>query len=508
MSEKTINNNLTKLESLIELAQILGQQSDYEEVLRLIVEKASKLVNSDSALVMMINPKTRNTIKTIFAESSSGYEQNHFVHTNICGWVILNNSSLLSADIKSDNRFRKRLFEKINAKSAICVPFRVENIIIGTLLLLNNESKHFFSESDLSLIEKYASIASPFLHCTQDIAEYFISPMPKKVLLGKYGILGLLGKSEKFVELLQSIDAATRCDVRILLEGESGTGKELVARAVHQLSPRGDNKFVAIDCGAIQPNLVESELFGHIKGSFTGAAMDRKGLFEEANGGTLFMDEINNLPVDMQSKLLRVLQDEEIRPVGSNQTRKVNVRIITASSSSLQKLINENKLREDLYYRLNVYPIHVPSLKDRIEDIPLLAEHFLKRFSSEQKKTINGFHEEVTDYLKQRHWTGNVRELEYFIQRLVTLTTKNHKIIDRKILPSEFQKELKKLKKEFQEIEIIKPLSESLIEYEEEVIRTVLKNCKWNQSKAARMLNISEHDIRYKIKKLKIKKPN
>lgn len=508
MIEKTINNDLTKLESLIELAQILGCQSDYEEVLRLIVEKASKLVNSDSALVMMINPKTRSTIKTIFSESSSGDEQNHFVHTNICGWVILNNSSLLSSDIKSDNRFRKKLFEKIDAKSAICVPFRVENIIIGTLLLLNNESEHTFSESDLSLIEKYAAVASPFLHCTQDIAEYFISPLPKKVLLGKYGILGLLGKSEKFVDLLQSIDAAARCDVRILLEGESGTGKELVARAVHNLSSRSENKFVAIDCGAIQPNLVESELFGHIKGSFTGAAMNRKGLFEEANGGTLFMDEINNLPVDMQSKLLRVLQDEEIRPVGSNQMRKVNVRIITASSCSLQKLVTENKFREDLYYRLNVYPIHVPPLKERIEDIPLLADHFLKNFSMQQKKEITGFHEEVLDYLKQRIWAGNIRELENFIERLVTLITKGQKIIDRKTLPAESQKELKKLKKDFQDNLPTKSLSESLTDYEEELIRSTLKNCNWNQSKASRLLNISEHDMRYKMKKLKIEKPN
>ena len=459
MTETSMNINISKLESLIDLAQILGQQSDYEEVLRLVVEKASHLVISESALVMMINPKTRDTIKTIYAQRNSEDEQNQFVHTNISGWVVLNNSSLFSEDIKSDNRFRKKLFDKIPVKSAICVPFRVENIIIGTLLLLNNESKNSFSESDLSLIEKLTSIASPFLRCTQEISQYFISPLPKKALLNKYGLLGLLGKSEKFIELLQSIDAAARCDVRILLEGESGTGKELVARAVHKLSSRSENKFVAIDCGAIQPNLVESELFGHIKGAFTGAAIDRKGLFEEANGGTLFMDEINNLPVDMQSKLLRVLQDEEIRPVGSNQTRKVNVRIITASSSSLQKLVAENKFREDLFYRLNVYPIYVPPLKERIEDIPLLADHFLKKFSTEQEKQIEGFNEEVLDYLKQRHWAGNIRELENFIERLVTLVTKNQKIIGRKILPVEFQKELKKLKKDIQEIQITKSLS-------------------------------------------------
>ena len=508
MTEITTDISLTKLESLIELAQILGQQNDYEEVLRLVVEKASSLVNSDVSLIMMINPKTRNTIKTIYAEKIVYDEQNHFVHTNISGWVVLNNKPLFSENVKSDIRFRKNLFIKIPVKSAICVPFRIKSVIIGTLLLLKNESNNSFTEHDLSLIEKLSSIASPFLHCTQDIAQYFISPPPKQVLLSKYALLGLLGKSKKFIELLQAIESAAHCDVRILLEGENGTGKELVARAVHKLSSRSENKFVAIDCGAIQPNLIESELFGHIKGAFTGASMDRKGLFEEANGGTLFMDEINNLPVDMQSKLLRVLQDEEIRPVGSNQIRKVNVRIITASSSSLQKLVTENKFREDLYYRLNVYPIYVPPLNERVEDIPLLADHFLRKFSSEQEKQIEGFNEEVLDFLKQRHWTGNIRELENFIERLVTLTTKDQKIIDRKILPAESLKEWKKFKKDFQDNLPTKSLSESLTDYEEELIRSTLKNCNWNQSKAARLLNISEHDIRYKMKKLKIKKPD
>ena len=374
-------------------------------------------------------------------------------------------------------------------------------------MLLNNEDRDSFTQDEFTLIEKFSAIVSPFLHCAQEIAQYFIAPLPKQALLSKYALFGMLGKSKRFVELLQSIEAAARCDVRILLEGESGTGKELVARAVHKLSSRNQNKFVAVDCGAIQPNLVESELFGHIKGAFTGASTNRKGLLEEANGGTLFMDEINNLPVDMQSKLLRVLQDEEIRPVGSNQTRKVNVRLITASSSSLQKLVNEKSFREDLYYRLNVYPIFVPSLKERIEDIPLLAEHFLKTFSLEQKKEIEGFNEEVLDYLRHRCWKGNIRELENFIERLVTLTTKKQKIIDRKILPPEILNELKKLKKNLDDIPETKSLSESLTDYEEQLIRKTLSSCNWNQSKAARILNISEHAMRYKMTKLKIEKP-
>jgi len=506
MENSFYNECVQKLESLIEIAQILGQQSDYEEVLRLVVEKASQLVNSDSALIMMINPKTRDTIKTIYAQRGAEDEQNHFVHINVSGWVIINNRSFLSQNIKSDNRFRKNLFEKSNIKSVLCVPFRVENLIIGTLLLLKNEDDQTFTEADLSLLEKFSAIVSPFLHYTQSIDQYFITPLPKKALLSKYAVLGLLGKSQKFIEMLQAIEAAAKCDVRILLEGESGTGKELVARAVHKLSSRSQNKFVAIDCGAIQPNLVESELFGHIKGAFTGASIDRKGLLEEANGGTLFMDEINNIPFDMQSKLLRVLQDEEIRPVGSNQIRKVNVRIISASSLSLQKLVFQKSFREDLYYRLNVYPIFVPTLSERVEDIPMLADYFLRKFSLKQGKEIEGFSEEVLDFMKQRRWAGNIRELENFIERLVTLTTKKQKNIDRKILPLELQKELKKSKKNFTDKTITKSLGESLADYEEELIRKTLISCKWNQSKAARTLNISEHDIRYKMKKLKIKK--
>ena len=500
------NEYVQKLESIVEFAQILGLQSDYEEVLRLVVEKASQLVSSDSALVMMINPKTRDTIKTIYAQKNAEDEQNHFIHINVSGWVIVNNRSLLSQNIKSDNRFRKNLFEKSNVKSALCVPFRVENVIIGTLMLLSDENKPSLTESDLSLLEKFSAIVSPFLHCTQSIAQYFIAPPPKQTLLSKYAVLGLLGKSNKFLELLQAIDAAARCDVRILLEGESGTGKELVARAVHKLSSRSKNKFVAIDCGAIQPNLVESELFGHIKGAFTGASTDRKGLLEEANGGTLFMDEINNLPFEMQSKLLRVLQDEEIRPVGSNQIRKVNVRIISASSLSLKKLVFQKSFREDLYYRLIVYPIFVPPLSERVGDIPILADYFVSKFAQQQGKEIEGFSEEVLDFMKKHHWAGNIRELENFVERMVTLTTRKQKIIDKKILPSELQKELNKLRKDSSAIVPSKSLSESLADYEEELIRKTLVSCKWNQSKAARGLGISEHDMRYKMKKLNIKK--
>ena len=500
------NNKIytTKLESLIDLAQLLGKQNDYEEVLRLVAEKASYLVNSDASLIMMTNPKTRNTIKTIYAERNVGDVQNNLVHTNICGWVTLNNNSLLSADIKSDLRFQGKRFDKVKVKSAICVPFRVENIIIGTLLLLKNEDNSSFTEYDLSVIEKFTAVVSPFLHSTQSIAQYFIAPLPQATLLKKYEVHGLLGKSQKFIHLLQTIESAARCDVRVLLDGQSGTGKELIAKAIHKYSSRNHQKFVAIDCGAIPPNLIESELFGHIKGSFTGANFSRKGLLEEANGGTFFMDEINNLPMELQAKLLRFLQESEIRPIGTNETCKVDVRIIAASSVSLKHLVEEQKFREDLFYRLYVYPISVPSLNERCEDIPLLANYFLKKYSLEQKKKIEMFHEEILDFLKNHSWSGNVRELENFVERLVTLAPLEMQIIDASILPADFREEWHELEAISPKYDTSNSLEKNILDYEKKLIRKVLIECNWNQSKAARKLNISEHTIRYKMNKLGI----
>lgn len=322
--------------------------------------------------------------------------------------------------------------------------------------------------------------------------------------MAKYEALGLIGKSKKFIELLQAIEAAARCEVRVLLEGASGTGKELIARAIHRLSNRSDRPFLAIDCGAIAANLIESELFGHVKGAFTGAISDRKGLLEEANGGTLFMDEIANLPIDMQAKFMRVLQEGEVRPVGSNKIRHVDVRLIVASSSSLRKLVDEQKFREDLFFRLHVYPIRVPSLDDRQDDVALLANHFLKKFAAEQGKPAESFHEAILDFMQQRHWAGNIRELENLVERLVTLAGPKMAILERDLLPQELHKEMKKIEAGQQDAGIIKPLYESLSEYEEQLLRQALAANNWNIAKTARALRIAEQTLRYKMGNLGI----
>ncbi len=498
-----------KLYTLIELAVLLGQQSDFHEVLRLITQKASDIVKCDYALIMMLNPRTRQTVKTIFAESKEPRDKkNHFLHTNITGWVINNNRPFLTGEIHSDNRFQKNLFKNIDIGSAVCVPLHTEGRIIGTLLLINKMNQGSFSTDDLDILGKLADIASPFLGNVQKLEEYFITPLPKQTLIRKYEAFGMLGKSKKFIELLKSIEAAARSKVRVLLEGGSGTGKELVARAIHNLSPRSQCKFLALDCGTIPASLIESELFGYVKGAFTGAAAPHKGLLEEADGGTLFLDEINNLPLEMQSKFLRFIQEGEIRPLGSNQVKKVDVRIIAASSIALRELVENKQFREDLFYRLNVYPISVPSLNERHEDIPLLANHYLNKFSKEQSKKAESFHGLLLDYMEKRDWKGNIRELENFVERLITLAPANIKILEPVILPQEYQEEWKKMKRTVHVSSTSHSLNQILAEYEEKLIYDVLAECNWNQSRAARILGISEHAIRYKMKKLGIKKKN
>ncbi|MFQ5603860.1 MAG: sigma 54-interacting transcriptional regulator [bacterium] len=507
MSAKSFENEYNKLERLMELAEILGQQTDFAEILRVVTHQAVSLLNAEIAVIMMINPRTHQTLKTVFkARPEAQQRRYHSLHLQVCGWVIKNNRTFFSSNIQDDIRFRKNRFKDLPIKSVMCVPLRIEGVIIGSILLLNKDHENKFDESDLTVLEKLAIISAPFLRNIQKIEQYFTTPLPEAALLSKYEKLGLLGKSKRFIELLHAVEAAARCDVRVLLEGESGTGKELIARAIHQLSARCGCPFVTIDCGAIPENLLESELFGHVKGAFTGATQDRKGLLEEANHGTLFMDEITNLPLEMQAKFMRVLQEGEVRPVGSNKARKIDVRIISASSGALRKMVDNQRFRADLFYRLHVYPIYVPSLNDRREDIPLLANHFLKKFARQQQKQADSFHETVLDFMQQRFWEGNIRELENFVERLVTLAIPATRILDHDILPPDYKKEFKKLTKKQALSTIRKSLKESLSEYEVQLIRQALIENDWNQSQAARSLKISEPTLRYKMKKLKVVK--
>lgn len=237
----------------------------------------------------------------------------------------------------------------------------------------------------------------------------------------QYQFEGIVGKSPKMQEVYQLIESIAPTNTTVLIAGESGTGKELVASAIHRRSNKKDKPFVVINCAAIPEQLLESELFGHRKGSFTGAIADKRGLFEEAHGGTIFLDEIGEIPTSVQVKLLRVLQEGEIRAVGSNLSRKIDVRLITATNKDLPELIKEGKFREDLYYRINVIGLQLPPLNERSEDISLLAYHFLKKHSARLTKKVDKFSVDVLQILQNYEWVGNVRELENVVERACVL---------------------------------------------------------------------------------------
>ena len=497
------------LQNLIDFANTLSQQNETAEICRLVSQKAIDLLNAEIALLLLVNPRTRQTVKTIYkAGVQISQPRYRALQTQVSGWVLYNCQPVLCADIKQDARFSKVAVHDVAVTSIMGVPLKVEGIVIGTLLLFNRKDGEAFSEDDLEYFATLAMIAAPYLRNVRQIQQYFSEPLPESILRAKYEKIGLLGKSKKFLAMLQAIEAAAHTDVRVLLEGCSGTGKELVARAIHLFGKRNHGPFVAIDCGAIPANLLESELFGHVRGAFTGATQDRKGMIEMAHHGTLFMDEIGNLPLEMQAKLMRVLQDAEVRPLGSNTPRPVDVRIISACSSLLRTLVEKQQFREDLYYRLYVYPIYIPSLGERREDVPLLANAFLQRFAKQQNKKAAGFHEEILLFLQQQPWPGNVRELENLVERLVTLTEDNVETIGREALPDDLKKEFKKLKPSEDEHWVQKSLEGYLAEYEAELLRKALTAHQWNQSKAARALKISEQTLRYKMNKLGITKPS
>ncbi|MEO7132700.1 MAG: sigma-54 dependent transcriptional regulator, partial [Vicinamibacterales bacterium] len=236
-----------------------------------------------------------------------------------------------------------------------------------------------------------------------------------------HGFAGIIGRSPIMLEVFRLVETVCRTNSTVLISGESGTGKELVARALHTLSLRRDRPFVAVNCGAMPEALLESELFGHVRGAFTGADKDKRGLLEAADGGTVFLDEIGEMPSTMQVKLLRVLQERKYRRVGGTDEAASNIRVIAATNRDLPKRVSEGRFREDLFYRLNVIPVEMPALRERVDDIPLIAEHFLLKYTREMDKAIDGFSPEVVAALRAYAWPGNVRELENMVERAVAL---------------------------------------------------------------------------------------
>jgi len=319
----------------------------------------------------------------------------------------------------------------------------------------------------------------------------------KKELESKYGFGNMIGRSPVIEHVFELIKRVSELNVNVLITGESGTGKELVARAIHYSGNRSEEPFVPINCGAIPENLMESELFGYKKGAFTGASKDKRGLFEEGDGGSIFLDEIGELPIHMQVKLLRVIEDKTIRPLGGTEPVSIDVRIISATNKKLEDQVADNKFREDLFYRLNVIVMDIPPLRERREDIPPLAIHFIEKCSKEMDKDIEGISPQAMEILENYNFPGNVRELENIIARCVALEGSN--VIRRESLPQNLVGG---------EVIGFEPplltgidLDSVIGNVERRMIEKALKETEGNKTEAAKLLGITMRSLRYRLTK-------
>jgi len=314
---------------------------------------------------------------------------------------------------------------------------------------------------------------------------------------GAFG--AMIGNSPEMRKIYHIIEQAAPTDASVLISGESGTGKELVAQTIHRLSPRGDSPYVPINCAAIPETLLESELFGYVRGAFTDARKDRSGLFREANGGMLFLDEISELPLTLQSKLLRVLEDKEVRPLGANQAEKVDTRVLSASNRNLEDLVRTDKFRQDLYYRLNVIRIELPPLRHRGDDVPLLVQHFVEKFAAGAKRHVDGIEPEALAVLKNYDWPGNIRELEHTIERAVLLGKGSR--IELEDLPRNVVADGQS------SIVLAQALTKQLTlrDLEREYVAKVLDATNGNKTEAAKILGVDRTTLYRKLEEYKLK---
>ena len=309
------------------------------------------------------------------------------------------------------------------------------------------------------------------------------------------GIDRIVGNNKTIISLKNKIKQIAGSKATVMILGESGTGKELIARAIHEESQRKHNQFIPVDCSTLTETIIESELFGHIKGAFTGADKNKKGLFEEANGGTIFLDEIGNLQPHIQSKLLRFLQEREIKPVGSSKIVKVDVRIISATNINVDEEISQGNFREDLYYRLSAIELHIPPLRERRDDIPVLAEHFIHMYSHDLQKTIIGIRDDALELLSNREWKGNVRELQNVIEH--AMIVEDNTILSKDTFMQILPEYKEGISQELSPLNLFRAIEE----FEKKHIVYVLSLAHHNKSRAAKMLGISRSVLYEKLKK-------
>jgi len=418
-NERLTHQPIDQLEGLNRLAQALSSTFDIDTILNTIVQVSLSLCRAQHASILLLDPVTKETVKTLVRRSDSSHKEiDHTVNAVVAGWVIEHNTPLLADNLVAGVGLKNPTSRYKEYGSVLAVPLIVSGEIIGIINLLNEAGGNIFSQNSLRLASIIAQQSAQFIYHAKLHDKFFGKNQQRlQELQEQYKVYGIVGASTKMKVILETIPIVAKSQATILLCGETGTGKELVARAIHLQSDRAEHPFIALNCAAIPSTLIESEFFGHERGAFTGALTATMGKFELAHKGTIFLDEIAEMPLDLQPKLLRFLEERKFFRLGSTVEKSVDVRVIAATNRRLHEQTRDGKFREDLYYRLNVVPMFLPPLRERTEDIPLLAQYFLDGFSNRSKK----FSQSALDSLSKNEWKGNVRELKNIVERISVL---------------------------------------------------------------------------------------
>jgi Nif-specific regulatory protein len=499
-SEQTplIHREVKELTLLFEISQTLSRSLDLREVAAPLLETMAQNLGMLRGTLTLLNRDTGEiSIEAAHGLSKRERGQGRYkVGEGITGRVAQTGKPAMVPKISEDTSFLNRTGARRSAHgqelSFICVPIKIGTEVVGTLSADRLYSEKISLEEDVRLLTIIAILVAQAVRVRQAAEEEHQRLLEENTRLqaalkDKYHLSNIISNSRVMQTVYEQIAQVSRSKATVLVRGESGTGKELVASAIHFGSPRAQKPFIKVNCAALPESIIESELFGHEKGAFTGALNRRKGRFELAEGGTLFLDEIGDLSPTTQVKLLRVLQEREFERVGGAATIRTDVRVITATNRNLEELMTHGLFRQDLYYRLNVFAIHIPPLRDRKSDILLLADHFAERYGRANHKAIRRISSPAIDMLMAYHWPGNVRELENCIERAAILSEDG--VIHSHHLPPTLQTAETSGTQHRGSLEV------ALKNLERELLLDALRTTKGNKAKAARMLGLTERII-------------
>jgi Nif-specific regulatory protein len=525
MSSSQASNHIA-LAAIYEIAKILSSSLALHDTLQQVLNVISSHLNMDRGMVSLMQDSGKLCVIAAIGLTHKEMRRGEFkAGEGVTGQVFKNGMPIVIPDIAQEPLFLNKTGAKKqlegNPVAFLGVPIKVGRECIGVLSFQYEKRKAFDGfQPKLQLLTMASNLIGQSVRLNQQVAadrQQLLQDKSRlqKDLANKYSLNNVIGQSKRMQEVFADVHMAAPGNSTILLRGESGTGKEVIARAIHYLSARKDAPFIKVNCAALTENLLESELFGHQKGAFTGALQQRKGRFEQAHGGTLFLDEIGDVSLAFQVKLLRVLQEREFERVGGNTTIKVDVRLICATNRNLEVAVSQDEFRSDLYFRINVISIFLPPLRERREDIPLLAENILSRFNSENNTKIN-MTPEALHVLTNCHWPGNVRELENCIARFATLSHNN--VIQSMDIPCQTNNCLSSSLWKYRPQHTIIPITpepDSLRkatpistadknnqpQTERERLLGAMEKSGWVQAKAARLLNLTPRQMGYALKK-------